>query len=320
VWFFRDITESKQTDEKLRESKELLQLFIENAPASLAMLDREMRYLAVSRRYLDEVSLVGREIIGHSLYEILPDFPECWKETHRRGLAGEAIQAKEDFHVRSDGSVHWIRRGSHPWYTGNGAVGGIVIFFEDITERKRTEQQLQEAYNTVESLAVTDALTGLANRRHFDQYLTTEWRRSMRVHAPLSLLMIDADFFKLYNDTYGHPRGDNGLKQIAEAIQDVVSRPGDLIARFGGEEFVVVLPSTENEGALQLAREVCESMSKRGLPHSASPFGIVTISVGCATMVPSLGQHAMSLVESADSALYKAKHSGRNQACNANTM
>jgi diguanylate cyclase (GGDEF)-like protein len=142
----------------------------------------------------------------------------------------------------------------------------------------------------------------------------------MRVHAPLSLLMIDADFFKLYNDTYGHPRGDNGLKQIAEAIQDVVSRPGDLIARFGGEEFVVVLPSTENEGALQLAREVCESMSKRGLPHSASPFGIVTISVGCATMVPSLGQHAMSLVESADSALYKAKHSGRNQACNANTM
>lgn len=202
----------------------------------------------------------------------------------------------------------------------SGEYLGRVWFFRDISERMLNEQKLQEAYNAVESLAVTDALTGLANRRHFDQYLTTEWRRSTRVHSPLSMLMIDVDFFKLYNDTYGHPRGDNCLKQIAEAIQEVVSRPGDLIARFGGDEFIVVLPNTVNKGALQVAGEICESISNRSLPHSGNPFGIVTISVGCATLVPSLGQHAVNLVEKADQALYQAKRNGRNQACNADPL
>ena len=130
-----------------------------------------------------------------------------------------------------------------------GAPSGILNVVRDVSERKQAEQKLQEAYNAVEALAITDALTGLANRRRFDQYLTSEWRRSMRNHQPLSLLMLDVDQFKSFNDTYGHQRGDNCLKQIAEACMDVVARPGDLVARFGGEEFVVVLPNTQNEGA-----------------------------------------------------------------------
>ena len=117
---------------------------------------------------------------------------------------------------------------------------------------------------------MTDALTGLANRRRFDQYLATEWRRSMRDRQPLSLLMLDVDEFKIYNDTYGHQRGDSCLKQIAEACMDVVSRPGDLVARFGGEEFVVVLPNTQNEGALLIAGEICEALRSRRLPHSGN--------------------------------------------------
>jgi len=139
-------------------------------------------------------------------------------------------------------------------------------------------------------------------------------------HSLLSLLMIDVDFFKLHNDIYGHPRGDNCLKQVAEAAQDVVTRPGDLIARFGGDEFAVILPNTGNEGAMQVAREICESMSNRGLPHSGNPRGIVTISVGCATLMPSFGQHSSNLIELADGALYKAKLSGRDHVCNAGTM
>jgi diguanylate cyclase (GGDEF)-like protein/PAS domain S-box-containing protein len=197
-----------------------------------------------------------------------------------------------------------------------GARAKVLNIVRDISERKRAEQQLQEAYNAVEALAVTDGLTGLANRRRLDQYLTSEWRRSMREHKPLSLLMIDADHFKLYNDTYGHARGDSGLRQIAEAAQDVVSRPGDLVARFGGEEFAVVLPNTENDGAMLVANEICEALRARRLPHSGNSYGIMTISVGCATMVPSFGQHAVNLIELADQALYKAKRSGRNRACN----
>ena len=198
---------------------------------------------------------------------------------------------------------------------GTGLPSGILNTVRDISERKRSEQQLREAYRAVEALALTDGLTGVANRRRFDQYLTIEWRRSLRNPQQLSLLMLDVDLFKLYNDTYGHPRGDNGLKQIAEACMDVVSRPGDLVARFGGEEFVVVLPNTNSEGALQVANEICESLRNRRLPHTGNPFGIVTISIGCATLIPQAGMHAPDLIAMADHALYEAKHNGRNQVC-----
>ena len=190
-----------------------------------------------------------------------------------------------------------------------------LTYAREITERKLAEQKLADAYRAVETLAVTDALTGLANRRRFDQCLATEWRRAMRDRKPLSLLLIDADLFKSYNDTYGHLRGDSCLKQIAEAAQDVVARPGDLVARFGGEEFATILPNTGSSGALQLAHDICAVMRNRQLPHSSNPSGVVTVSVGCATLIPQLGQHAATLIDCADKALYQAKRSGRNRAC-----
>ena len=218
-----------------------------------------------------------------------------------------------------DGEYIWVEaslRVIHDPQTGRPS--GILNVVRDVSERKLAEQRLQEAYNAVEALAVTDSLTGLANRRRFDQYLSAEWRRSMRDHQPLSLLMLDVDKFKAYNDTYGHQRGDSCLKQIAEACMDVVSRPGDLVARFGGEEFVVVLPNTESEGAIQVGNEICEALRSRRLPHSGNVLGIVTISAGCATVIPKFGKHAPDLVEMADKALYKAKLDGRNMVVNGN--
>ncbi|MGB7549091.1 MAG: diguanylate cyclase [Terracidiphilus sp.] len=133
-----------------------------------------------------------------------------------------------------------------------------------------------------------------------------------------ALLLIDVDMFKSYNDTYGHLRGDSCLKHLAETVQDVVTRPGDLVARFGGEEFAIVLPSTPNDGAMQLAELVCAAVRQRRLPHSGNPLGYLTISAGCATMAPQPGQHAAMLIQKADDALYAAKRHGRNRACNAN--
>lgn len=194
---------------------------------------------------------------------------------------------------------------------------GTLNILRDVTDRKRAEQELKAAYQAVEALAVVDPLTGLANRRRLDECLTTEWRRGLRERKPLSFLLLDADHFKSYNDTYGHVRGDGCLKQIAEAALDVVARPGDLVARYGGEEFAVVLPSTDSNGAQKIANELCESLRQRRLPHASNPWGIATVSVGCATLVPRFGQHVEALIEMADEALYKAKQHGRNRVCTA---
>jgi diguanylate cyclase (GGDEF)-like protein/PAS domain S-box-containing protein len=232
----------------------------------------------------------------------------------RSGKEGALAECRVRKH---DGGYVWVEanlRAIHDPVTG--VPTGILNNVREITRRKLAEQKLEEAYHAVEALSVTDPLTGIANRRRFDQCLLTEWRRAMRDHKPLSLLLIDADLFKSYNDTYGHLRGDGCLKQIAEAALDVVSRPGDLVARYGGEEFAVVLPNTNNDGAIQLAQDICAVMRNRQLPHSSNPIGIVTVSVGCATLVPQLGQHAATLVDSADQALYQAKAAGRNRTWN----
>ncbi|MGD0731994.1 MAG: diguanylate cyclase [Terracidiphilus sp.] len=230
----------------------------------------------------------------------------------RSGAEGALVEARVK---KRNGEYIWVEASLRVVRDETtGAPTGILNMVRDISGRKQAEEKLQEAYRAVETLAITDALTGLANRRRFDQCLTTEWRRGLRDHNPLALLLIDVDLFKSYNDTYGHVRGDSCLKQIAEAVLDVVARPGDLVARFGGEEFAVVLPNTGNEGAMRVANDICDDIRRRKLAHSANPLGIMTVSVGCATVVPSFGQHAVNLIELADEALYNAKRSGRNQA------
>jgi diguanylate cyclase (GGDEF)-like protein len=197
----------------------------------------------------------------------------------------------------------------------DGRYMGRVWFFRDISRHKLNEQRLQDAYHAVETLAITDALTGLANRRRFDQYLAAEWRRGLRDNYPLSLLLIDADLFKSYNDQYGHLNGDTCLQQIAEVAQLTATRSVDLVARFGGEEFAVILPKTPVDGAVDVAKTISENLRARKIPHAGSPTGIMTLSVGCATITLQAGANPAWLIELADQALYKAKRSGRNQVC-----
>lgn len=202
-------------------------------------------------------------------------------------------------------------------HSEDGQYLGRVWFFRDISERKCAEEQLQAACHTLEVLAIRDALTGLANRRRFDECLATEWRRAGRDGSALSLVLIDVDLFKLYNDTYGHLQGDSCLRMIADSASSVISRPGDLVARFGGEEFAIILPATDSNGAVAVGTQVSRAVQSRGISHSGSPFGAVTISAGCATLIPGTGQSSSELIEMADQALYRAKRSGRNLVCKA---
>lgn len=231
----------------------------------------------------------------------------------RHGAESEMVEFRV---ARRSGGYVWIEASLRVISDrGRSGLTGILLIARDISERKRTEEALQRAYREVEKLAVVDQLTGLANRRRFDECLTNEWRRGLRDRTPLSMILIDVDLFKLYNDTYGHLRGDSCLKQIAESAMDVITRPGDLVARFGGEEFAIILPNTEKQGAVLIAKEICAALLHRSLAHESSPFGVVTISAGCATIVPQLGTHASDLIEIADATLYQAKRQGRNRVC-----
>ena len=166
---------------------------------------------------------------------------------------------------------------------------------------------------SLERLAKVDALTGLANRHSFDEALEREWRRCGRSGAVLALAMLDVDFFKLYNDAFGHPAGDACLAEVADAIERCAGRPGDVVARYGGEEFAIVMPECDAAGALQVGRAICDAVRARALPHPRSSLGMVTASVGIAVAVPDPLGEAKSLLRAADVWLYEAKGRGRNR-------
>jgi diguanylate cyclase (GGDEF)-like protein len=164
----------------------------------------------------------------------------------------------------------------------------------------------------LQQLLSTDALTGIANRRRFDGAVALEWRRCARARAPVSLLMIDVDHFKAFNDHYGHQRGDDVLRRVARLLVDTVGRPGDLIARYGGEEFICLLPGTDERGALAVADRLLQAVRTAGILHAHSPSKQrLTISIGAATAVDLAGE-ADALIALADRLLYTAKESGRD--------
>ena len=212
------------------------------------------------------------------------------------------------------------------------AVGGVLVLLiafigyrvvRQIDLRVKSEAGLVEAHNELEMinetlarLANQDGLTGLANRRHFDQSLLAEFSRAQREESSLGLVLIDVDFFKQYNDIYGHVAGDECLRKIGKVVGYSMRRPGDLAARYGGEEMVVLLPGTDMQGALAVAEGVRQAVQSLGIEHSGNPLGVVTASVGVAAFMPMhLENLPVELVELADRALYKAKASGRNQVC-----
>ena len=179
---------------------------------------------------------------------------------------------------------------------------------------RRSQQELLRANLELRRLTHSDGLTGLSNRRYLDEFLSAEWKRAERERTEVSLLMIDVDYFKPYNDTYGHVAGDNVLRSVATTIRREIRQPRDLVARFGGEEFAVVLPGTGSAGARLLAEKMRRDVVGLALPHVGSAVSEhLTISVGVATLTPAPGLAETALIEEADAALYRAKRDGRNR-------
>ena len=175
---------------------------------------------------------------------------------------------------------------------------------------------LQIANQELESLVNLDGLTQVANRRYFDAYLAQEWRRLAREQQQLSLILLDVDFFKRYNDHYGHQAGDDCLVKVSQAVKQAIKRPADLVARYGGEEFVVVLPNTNIQGAAVVAQRIQDELQRLQIFHVKSEVSpLVTLSLGLACQIPIPGTDSGHLVGNADEALYMAKRQGRNRYC-----
>lgn len=182
-----------------------------------------------------------------------------------------------------------------------------------LEERKNLELSLQQRELRYRELAHADALTGLANRRAFDETLESEWQRAIRGRLPLAILLIDVDLFKSYNDIHGHIGGDQCLRAIANVIANALQSASDTASRFGGEEFAIILPNTHIEGALAVAESIRQAVAAMNLPHPCNPHGRQTISIGVAAATPDLGDSILSLLKLSDHALYRAKDLGRNR-------
>ncbi len=255
------------------------------------------------------------EAVGKKCYEVTPS---SWCKTAECPLT-KLMRGKTQLELdierrRKDGVVVPFIYSATPFRGIDGTVIGMVARFKDITERKFAEKMLKEANERLEHLSASDGLTQVANRRCFDQSLEREWNRLRRTRAPLSLIMCDVDFFKLFNDTYGHQGGDDCLKSVAATLSATAHRGGDCVARYGGEEFAVILPSTDEGGALCVAEKIRQAVERLNIAHQKSHVApCVTLSLGVATVIPSETGCPENLIACADKALYISKSSGRNR-------
>ncbi|WP_323813090.1 sensor domain-containing diguanylate cyclase [Cellvibrio sp. NN19] len=215
--------------------------------------------------------------------------------------------------LTKDGRFVWIRDVVHVVRKPDGEVDSLIGFMFDITERKQTEQKLVELQKELEQLSFKDGLTGLANRRKFDLSMEIEWRNAKRTGQPLSLIMVDIDYFKQYNDHYGHLQGDDCLKAVSKALNECALRARDFVARFGGEEFVLVLPETSAEAVAVVAEHCREAIAKLQIHHAKSSIGPhLSISLGVGTIVPTPNDQQLDFINKVDRRLYLAKQKGRD--------
>jgi diguanylate cyclase (GGDEF)-like protein/PAS domain S-box-containing protein len=313
----RDITAEKQLRQELMRSSDTLTYALAEMSDGLAMFDSDGFLVFCNDQYRDCFPLTGKlRQPGAHLRDILHAVVESGEQTTvpKRNAQRWIDEIVANLHRKSEEEVNlldgrWLQVRTRP--TSNGAT---MIVVSDVTRFKHAEMALHSATDQLKHLVRTDSLTDLLNRRAFDAAIDAEIRRSSRAGTALSLLLVDVDRFKAYNDQYGHPAGDECLRQVAQHLRASLKRPADIAARYGGEEFTAILPDTDEDGAYLVAEGFRRALAEARLPHIASERGYVTASVGVATYMPeNLHRSALELIQTADSALYSAKAAGRDR-------
>src|SRR5437899_3063501 len=294
----------------LREREAHYRLLADNIADIIILIDARSRLRYVSRSAEPVLGLRPRDLLGKSCFDLVHrDDRESVKSATARLNGVDSVSTVVFRHYRGDGTLAWVEsKFKLASETSDPARTEFLCVIRDVTERKRMEDELAQLNRRLTQLAATDGLTGLTNRRTFDGFL----RREYEACDEISVLLLDIDNFKGYNDTYGHQAGDRCLQAVAEAIGDATANTSGLAARYGGEEFAVVLPNTPENAALKAAESIRLTVRALGIPNTASSRGYITISVGVAARNRSTLDEA-ALVGEADTALYEAKRLGRNR-------
>jgi diguanylate cyclase (GGDEF)-like protein/PAS domain S-box-containing protein len=309
------IAESERLQANLQGSESRFRLLAEASSDIIVLADLRGERRYISPAITTALGWQPEDLLGQDYRQIVhpEDIPKltALMDNCREGKPVETLAYRCR---KQDGSYLWMEANIRLYRNRvTGKPIGFVNVVRDISSRKAAEQEWNLAFSRVTNLAMVDGLTGVANRRQFDDTMDGELRRAMRDGTPLSLLMIDVDHFKSYNDLYGHVSGDACLRQIAEAAKATLHRSSDLFARYGGEEFVAILPNTDSKGAQLIAELIRSSIELCRLPHAGNLHGFVTVSIGCATQTLTPDCVGNPLLLAADEALYEAKSAGRNR-------
>ncbi len=303
-----------ERERSLARSEARFRLLAENADDGMLRCGPDGICHAVSPAMAELLGVPAEQAVGRAILDLVRPADRAALERALAEASGGALPAPLSLCcTRARGGAFWLEARICPLSDPlTGVVEEIAVRARDISARKAEEARQMAANAALEALAATDALTGLGNRRQFDALLQREWRRAARDGSALGLLMIDVDFFKRYNDQYGHPQGDACLRAVAAAIGEAFRRPGDMAARYGGEEFAVLLAGSDIGAAALAAERLRGVLAGLGLPHEGNPRGIVTVSIGVADAWPGQGAPE-ELLAAADLALYEAKRQGRNR-------
>lgn len=303
----------------LRDGERRYRVLAENATDIVMSMELDGRLTYVSPRIKALLDYAPHDLVGLYYPELaVPEDRDALATTIANVASGATAAALVSRLRRPDGDALWmethLRSIIDPF---SGKPNALTATVRDITEHRLTEQRLADERAELQGLAFRDGLTGLFNRRHFDRELQLQWQQEARADQRgfVAVIMADVDAYKSYNDHYGHQRGDDCLRAIAQAIASSATRSTDMVARYGGEEFALILVDTDQQGAMVVAERIRESVERLQIAHVASRAGVVTISLGVAAQQTSEGGNPTALVGAADKALYAAKQGGRNRTC-----